>query len=434
MAPQKGPSHTAQEDTAPTTSAEVDADRTGTAEADTDRTGTAEVDTDGTGTAEVDADGTGTAEVDAGTHALEIDRAELLGLRLASQWIAPTAAAGTGVADVVRHLLAMQAQDFGQGLWALGVRAPGTTREQVLAELARGSVVRSWPMRGTLHFVAPDDLRWMLQLTASRTLASAATRQRQLDLDQDTLDRSADLARTELAGGGAATRAEFLAVLEDAGITTTGQRGYHIIWYLAQIGLICWGPPRRTGQAMVLLDEWAPPNEEVDNTEALRRFALGYFRGHGPATIKDFAWWSKLTMADARQGLAAARDELGAVHCGGGEYWMSASRPAASKAPAKSGVHLLPGFDEFLLGYQDRSHALPFEHANRIVPGGNGIFYPVMVSHGRIIGTWHRARNTTAVDLSAEPFERLTAEEAAGFARAAADYAGFVGLQLNHSG
>ena len=368
---------------------------------------------------------TGAAPVDTG----RVDTAELLRLRLASQRIAPPA--DTGIAGIVRHMLAMQAQDFGQGLWALAVRAPGTTREQVLAELARGTVVRSWPMRGTLHFVAPEDLRWMLQLTAPRTLASAATRQRQLDLDQDTLDRAADLARTELAGGGAATRAEFLAVLDDAGIPTTGQRGYHIIWYLAQTGLICWGPPSQTGQAMVLLDEWAPATEEVHRSEALRRFALGYFRGHGPATLRDFAWWSKLTMADAKQGLAAARDSLVEVTCGSVDYWMSTSEQAASGASSTWGVHLLPSFDEYLLGYQDRSDALPAHHANRIVPGGNGIFLPVIICRGRVVGTWRRSLGTTAVEVSPEPFEPLTAPDAAGFTHAATAYAGFLGTTLS---
>jgi hypothetical protein len=362
-------------------------------------------------------------------HAV-IDQAELLRLRLASQRIAPAADAGTGIADIVRHLLATQAQDFGHGLWALGVRSSGATRAQVLAELASGTVVRSWPMRGTLHFVAPEDLRWMLQLTAPRTLASAATRQRQLGLDQDILDRSADLARTELAGGGAATRAEFQAMLEHAGITTTGQRGYYIIWYLAQIALTCWGPPRQAGQAIVLLDEWAPAAEQVHRSEALRRFARGYFRGHGPATLKDFVWWSKLTVADAKLGLAAARDELVEVNSGGADYWLSADQPAASGARAGWGVHALPGFDEYLLGYRERSDALPPEHANRIVPGGNGLFLPVIVSRGRVVGTWRRSVNGTVVEVSPEPFEPLTARETTGLARAAAAYAHFLGLTL----
>jgi hypothetical protein len=349
-------------------------------------------------------------------------------LRLAAQRLAgerhPT------VAAAVRTMTALQGQDLPGVLCSAALRTDGGSLTDVRAAMDAGEVVRSWPMRGTLHFVAPEDLRWMLQLTAPRTLASAATRQRQLGLDQDILDRSADLARTELAGGGAATRAEFLAVLEDAGITTTGQRGYYIIWYLAQIGLTCWGPPRQTAQAIVLLDEWAPATEQVAPSEALRRFALGYFRGHGPATLKDFAWWSKLTVADAKQGLAAARDELVEVSSGGADYWMSALQHSASDAPSTWGVHALPGFDEYLLGYRDRSDALPAEYANRIVPGGNGMFLPVIVSRGRVVGTWRRNQNSTTVEVNPEPFERLTAREATGFARAAAAYASFLGTTL----
>ena len=356
--------------------------------------------------------------------AIEIEQAELLRLRLAGQRIAPPA--DTGAAEVVRHLVAMQAQDFGQALWALGLRTPGATRKQVLAEFAHGTIVRSWPMRGTLHFVAPDDLRWMLRLTAARTLASAATRQRQLGLDQDTLDRSRDIARRELTGGGALSRTEFMALLESAGIATAGQRGYYTIWYLAETGLLCWGPPRGAGQALVLLDEWAPATEEPSRDEALRRFALGYFRSHGPATLKDFAWWSKMTMSDAKRGLAEARDELTEVSCAGGSYWMSPSQLAAT--PSEWSVHALPGFDEYLLGYQDRSDALPAEHANRIVPGGNGIFLPVILARGQVVGTWRRAVGKAGVSVTAEPFDRIAARDAAGFSRAVNAFANFVGL------
>jgi hypothetical protein len=358
--------------------------------------------------------------------AIEIERAELLRLRLAGQRIAPPAGATVGPADVVRHMVAMQAQDFGQALWALGVRAPGTTRQQVLAEFARGTIVRSWPMRGTLHFVAPEDLRWMLQLTAGRTIASAATRQRQLGVDQDTVEGACDIVRTELTGGGALSRIEFTALLESAGISTAGQRGYYLIWHLALTGLLCWGPPRGSGQALVLLDEWAPAIEPVPHGEALRRFALGYFRSHGPATLKDFAWWSKLTMSDAKHALAEARGELTEVDCAGTTYWLAPDQLAAP--PAGWSVHALPGFDEYLLGYQDRSDALPAEHANRIVPGGNGIFLPVIVARGRIVGTWRRAVGKSAVSVTADPFERLSARDAAGLERAIKTYADFVGL------
>lgn len=379
--------------------------------------------------------------------ATHVGTAELLRLRLASQRIArrgggaPAVPGETAelpggasaVSGVLRQLLAVQAQDFAQAVWALGLRTPGATRADVAAALASGEVVRSWPMRRTLHFVAPDDLRWMLELTSARMIAATATQQRRRGLDQDILDRAGEVARTELGGGGAASRAEFTALLEGAGIGTTGQRGYHLIWYLAQIGLLCWGPPRGPGQALVLLDEWAPRRLALSREEALRHCALRYFTGHGPATVRDLAWWSKLTLTDARAGLAAAREQLTELEHGGETFWIATAEWDAAAAPAPA-VHALPGFDEYLLGYQDGSHALTAEHASRIVPGTNGIFLPTIVARGRVVGTWRRAIAAGAVAVTPAPFTTLSMADAAGFARAAAAYARFLGLRLNPVG
>ena len=209
-----------------------------------------------------------------------IDAREILRIRLSSQRIEATAGLTPTVAEIARQLLAVQAQDFGQAVWALGLRAPGSTRADVTAALQSGEVIRSAPIRGTLHFVAAEDLRWMLSLTTPRMIASAATRQRELELDRSTFDLARDLTTEALAGGGALSRDEYLELLEAAGISTNGQRGYHIIWYLAQTGILCWGPPRGTQQALVLLDEWVPATPLLDRDLALREFVLRYFTGH----------------------------------------------------------------------------------------------------------------------------------------------------------
>ncbi len=384
---------------------------------------------------------------------------EVLQLRLESQWIArvPASAAAArpgaaGITAVAAHLLATQAQDFAQGVWALGVRSPGATRDDVTAALDSARVVRSWPMRGTLHFCAPDDLRWMLTLTAARTVRSAAARHRALELDDDTFARAADIAAGELRGGGALSREEFLAALRAGGVDPAGQRGMHIIWRLAHDGLLCWGPTRGTQQALVLLDEWAPATREPSRDEALGEFVLRYFGGHGPATLDDFCWWSKSTVADAKRGFERVRDRLSERVIDGTSYWMRADggsaegtadatgaaggvgvtdtrgRRGAGASPLRDGVHALPGFDEYLLGYRDRSHALPTEHTDRIVPGGNGIFLPMLVSKGRIVGTWRRSVSTKSVTLTPEFFEAPTAAELRGAERAFTRYGQFLGL------
>ena len=351
---------------------------------------------------------------------------DLVRFRLASQLISPTETGGP--ADVVRHFLAMQAQDFAQALWAIGSRVPGSTRNALLEELERGLIVRSWPMRGTLHWVAPADLGWMLRLTTPRMLASIAARHRSLELDQRTFDQAHDIAIAELSGGRRLSRADFLRQFEAAGIHTTGQRAPHLIGYLAQIGVIVQGPPDGAQQAIVLLDEWVQHPNHYDEDESLREFVLRYLDGHGPATLKDFVWWSKVTVAQAKVGFQLAADELVELHHNEMSFWMR--RRTADTAPARraSGLRVLPGFDEYVLGYQDRSHVLPAEYAERIAPGGNGIFLPIVVSSGKVVGTWRRAVGKNAVTVTAALFESLTAREESAFAREAARFGDFLGM------
>ena len=386
---------------------------------------------------------------------LTLDPTSLRAMRLHSQRIARSAvdthtvdthtvATGTApsspVAETVRTLLAIQAQDFAQAVWAVGLRTAGSTRSDVMTAFANGEVVRSAPMRGTLHFLAAADLRWILSLTAQRTLASERTRFAGLGLDDTTFERAAQVASVELAGGVALSREEFLAVLRRAGVSTEGQRGYHLIFQLSQRALVCWGPPRGNQQALVLVDEWIPPSPDMERSEALREFALRYFTGHGPATERDFAWWTKLTLADARSGIALARDALREFALEGETFWaadLSAADPRAADPPAADPtdpvlrgalreVSLLPGFDEYLLGYQDRSHVLAAEHVQQVIPGKNGIFLPTLVSAGAVVGTWRKGDASGSTSTNAQPFASFTVRETAALRRSDTAYARFM--------
>jgi hypothetical protein len=330
------------------------------------------------------------------------------------------------VTDTVRHLLALQAQDFGQALWAVGSRTAGSTRSAVLAALASGEVVRTLPMRGTLHFVAAEDLAWMLDLTAPRMLQSVTTRFRALGLDAATLVRSEQVAVDALAGGNALSRDEFMKLLDANGISPEGQRGYHVIFYLNQRQILCWGPPSGTQQALVLVDEWISNRRSLDRDESLREIALRYFTGHGLATLRDFAWWTKLTLSDARAGIALAGDELEAMTLAGETYLASAREwDAARDSNAGSGIQVLAGFDEYLLAYQDRSLPLPAAHSQKIVPGNNGIFLPIIVAQGRVVGTWRRAAKAQTGAIEPEYFAAPSAALEKGVETAAKRYAEF---------
>ncbi|MEJ3745737.1 winged helix DNA-binding domain-containing protein [Actinomycetes bacterium KLBMP 9797] len=334
-------------------------------------------------------------------------------LRLVAQRIAGPPL--PGAAEVVRWLTAMQAQDPRGAVTSVALRAASGTRSAVEAAFDAGEVVKSWPMRGTLHLVAAEDLPWLLPLTTPRILANTATRRAQLDIDDATIERARQLAVKALAGGGRLIRGELMAAWEEGGLATTGQRGYHLLSHLAQTGLLCFGPTRAGEQEIVLVEEWIREPRRLERDEALGELALRYFLGHGPATVKDFTRWTSLPAADVRAGLAIARPRLASVEVDGAVHLMDPRTPellAGGRRRAR-GVFLLPGFDEFILGYADRSAMVPPAFADRIVPGGNGVFQPTVVSAGQVVGLWKRARD----GVVATPFTTFAAPVATAIPR-----------------
>ena len=330
--------------------------------------------------------------------------------------------------DVVRWMGAMQAQDYRQALWAIGSRTTSAAMATVEAAIAARAIVQTWPMRGTLHFVAAEDAKWMLELLAPRRLAADRSRRRQLELDEGTLARSAELVQEALSGSKRLTRSAVMRLLDDAGISTKGQRGYHILWYLAQIGLISLGPLQDKEQTFVLLDEWVPTPRRLARDEALAELAGRYFASHGPATVGDFATWVGLTLADARAGLDTVKPGLHVEQRGAIEYW-SAADTSSHEVHDTSGVFLLAGFDEYLLGYKDRGDVLAPEHAYDVVPGGNGIFFPIIVVDGQVVGTWKRTLKRSGVAITLSPFAPLDISQE-DLAAAARRYADFLGVPL----
>ncbi len=345
--------------------------------------------------------------------------------RLASQRIATNRFAQP--AEVVRWMGALQAQDYQQAVWGIGARTTGATLAAVEQAIAAGDILRTWPMRGTIHFVPAQDARWMVDLSAARMLASSARRREQLELDDSTLARCRDVVMAALEGGRRLSRADILALLEEHGIQMNGQRGYHVLYYLSQNGVLVIGPMEGKQQTFGLLADCVPDARELPREEALAELARRYFTSHGPATVHDFAWWAGLTVGDARLGLEGARTALESTPIDGQDYWMQAG--LAPVSAAENGAYLLPGYDEYLLGYKDRGAVLAPEYAQQIVPGNNGVFRPIIVVKGQVVGTWKRQIRKVAVSVTLQPFAALNhaGDHAAEAARA---YADFVGLPL----
>lgn len=330
---------------------------------------------------------------------------EIVRLRLSAQRLVGTRP-GTA-AEVVRHMTALQGQDLPGVMTSIALRTARRDRAEVVRGMNDGEIVRSWPMRSTLHAVPARDLGWMLALTAPGMLAGAATRRQRLGVDDEMVARARDLARDALSGGGSLGRAELLALWEKAGLLDVPQRGYHLLVNLSQRGVLCFGPHDGREQRVVLLEEWVPRPRTLERDEALGEWVLRYFRSHGPATVRDFAWWTKLPMREVRAGLAVARRELATTEVGGVEYLMDPATPDLLAAARKEadGLHLLPGFDEFVLGYSDRGAAIPDAHADAIVPGNNGMFRGTVVAGASVVGTWKKGRG----GVDATPFTEFTA-------------------------
>jgi hypothetical protein len=310
-------------------------------------------------------------------------------------------------ADAVRRLLAAQGQDLPGALTSVALRTADRSRATVVAALDSGTVVRSWPMRGTLHLVAPDDLPWMLDVLGARTLAGVAKRWAGLELDEKQAERAREVVLETLRRRDRGSRAELLQAIAEGGVATTGPRGYHLLWYLSQTGTLCMGPTDGGGdQLYVLLDDWIPSPRRLEPDEAHAELALRFSSGHGPATVPDLVRWSGSTARAVKAGLAEVRDRLEAVTVDGTEYLMDPDTPdrlAAARTDA-DGVLLLPGFDEYVLGYADRTAVLPAEHFERIVPGGNGVFRPTVVHRGQVVGTWKLTGRGAKRAVEAEPF------------------------------
>ena len=360
-------------------------------------------------------------------------RSDITRRRLVSQALT---GAITDPAAVVDRMLALQAQDLRWAKWAVAVRAPGSTSADVDALIDSGRVVRSWPMRGTLHLVPAPDLAWLLDLSTPRLWAGAATRRRDLGLDEATIERSRTVAEEALSGGRELSRTDFQALLQQNGINVDGQRGYHLIWHLAQSGTLCWGRQLDSQQMLVLLNEWVPNPRRLDRDEALGEYLLRYLAGHGPAALTDFAWWSQVTMADAKIALAVAGPQLDVLDVDGVRHLLLRSadvgplgRAAAGRGP--NAVLALPGFDEHLLGYRDRSFAIEPENLTRVVPGKNGIFLPILVRGGRIAGTWRRDWQARAITVQPVPFAAPSPAFARSADRALHEYARFLGRRVH---
>ncbi|MDI6023329.1 winged helix DNA-binding domain-containing protein [Leucobacter sp. UT-8R-CII-1-4] len=318
---------------------------------------------------------------------------------------APSSAAER-IAQTARHMLAVQGQDWRSARWALGLRTPGSHVEDVHSAFNRGLIVRSWPMRGTIHLLAAEDIGWMQHTTNRRVLAGAPKRREFLGITDHTLDRLVETSVAALTGSTGMERDELAATWSEAGIEWQSNWRYHLIWWLCQNGIAVLGPVSEKGEPrLVLASEWIASPKQLSGDEALLELAARYAKARGAVTAKDLAWWSGLTASEARLGLTHATEAGYLVECATErdgkiiaiwcdpiilESHLAAPSPGSQKLDGPQWL-LLPAFDEHLLGYQDRSAQLDPAHFDHIVPGKNGMFLATVVRDGQVAGTWKKS-------------------------------------------
>lgn len=323
--------------------------------------------------------------------------------------------------EVVDRAIAMQGQDLPAVLRAIAIRSrPGTTIADVRAAFDAGELVRSWPMRGTLFATTPGHLAALLAHTADRTLRSTARRREALGLEPPTIDRAWSLLRDALLEC-PRRRAEALELWDAAGLAPKGGRGYHLLMHLSVSGRIHWGPfDADTGEHLLQLTAAAPP-EHANDDASLTRIVRGYLTARGPATDDDVAWWTKLPKTALRRALAEV-DDLVEVDVEGVRMraLASALEPASASAvqspattnPSPGAVTLVPAFDEWVLGYGDRSLIGTPAALQALVPGSNGVFRPAVLVDGRVVGVWRMpprsSKGARAVEV--ELLEKVSAK------------------------
>lgn len=332
-------------------------------------------------------------------------------------------------ADAVKWLGAVQSQDYAGAKWAVGQRMLRATDADVDRAFNAGDILRTHVMRPTWHFVHPADVRWLLALTAPRVHLLNGTMYRKLELDDALLKRSAKVLTKALQGGKHLERTQLGEVLAKAGIVADGIRLGYIVHWAELEALVCSGPRRGKQFTYALLEERVPPAKPLKRDEALAELVKRYFTSHGPATAHDFSWWSGLTLADARAGVASLGSQLTHEVIDGQTYWFAPSAVSASFTKGKSPqVYLLPNYDEYI-SYKDRSAVFESQYADRLDIQAGGLPH-FLVIDGQIVGAWRRTFSKGSAVIESRPFVPLTAAEDKAFIAAAQGFGEFLDMPV----
>ena len=308
--------------------------------------------------------------------------------------------------ELVSWMGAMQAQNYSMVKWAVGMRLKSATIQAVEKALHEGEILRTHVMRPTWHLVAAEDIRWMLKLSAQRIISANDSFAKGYDLDipNELYTKAHDLLEKILCGKKSMTKQEIAEHFNRSGIVADNRRMTRFMARAEQEGIICSGEDRGSKCTYALLEERVPPMPELTKDESLARLARSYFRSHSPAVLQDFIWWSGLSVSDAKQAVYLIASELTT------EQWKEQTwyihDTCRTRGKLSGHIHLLPSYDEYLLGYKDRTDVLPLEHYSKAFTN-NGLFFPIVLHNGQVIGNWDKSVKKKSVDLKYSWFRQV---------------------------
>lgn len=334
--------------------------------------------------------------------------------------------------EAVSHLGAVQSQDYFAASWSLGQRVENATVATIDQAFNEGQILRTHIMRPTWHFVAPEDIRWIQKLTSSQVKKLMGHYNRKLELDDALFKKSTAAIVKILKEKRHATRQELKAELTKIGIHTDVQRLAHIVMWAELDAVIVSGPRIGKQFTYALLDERAPKAKTFTREDALSELAKRYFTSHGPAQVKDFAWWSGLAMKDAQEGISMVKSQFEEQTIDDKTYWFAKENKTINQQSTKARLDakrafLLSIFDEYTIAYNDRSALSEQNHIEKMISMGSALL-SVMIYNGKVVGSWKREINKNSVGIKLNPFEKLDKTQYNAFEKEAQEYGKFLGL------
>ena len=307
--------------------------------------------------------------------------------RLVSQKLLKTCSSSPQ--EIVQHLGAMQAQDYSMAKWAIGSRCEATEKE-IEEAINSGKIIRTHILRPTWHFVAADDIYWMLDVSGPQVKRIILAETKKQGYDEKEFDKINSRIEKMLSGNNHLTRNEIIQELNFKKVPGEYILSPVLIMMYAELdGLVCNGKMRGKQMTYSLLEERVskPKSSKLTKEEGLAKLALRYFESHGPATILDFSWWSGFPSTICKQTINAIELQLNSVEIEGQKYWFG--KDYSPENSFRESVHFIAAFDEILISYKTREASILLEHQSKAFTN-NGIFKPVILENSKVVGTWKR--------------------------------------------